>query len=161
LNDAWQKSTAADHHVSNEEVLAHRELYGPTARDVLRYNNARRVQDGLPKDGLAEDENGNLAPVYLLRYQPEAFGGEGAAAIAIGNPDTADNTAVIVPEMTTSVAGGTLDDSDAVNVYEESARTDLGKDTAVVMWMGYDARISARARCLFRDAARVGYRSRR
>ncbi len=125
--------TAADHHVSNEDVLAHPELYGLTARDVMRYNNARRVQDGLLKDGLAEDENGNLAPVYLLKYHPEAFGGEGAAAIAIGNPDTTDNTAVIVPGMTMSVAGGALDDSDAVNVYEESARADWGKDTAVVM----------------------------
>jgi pimeloyl-ACP methyl ester carboxylesterase len=93
----------------------------------------------LLKDGLARDERGRKADVYLLKYQPVAFNGEGGAAIAIGNPDTADNTAVMVPGMTSSVAGGTLGDSDALNVYEEAARADWNKDTAVVMWMGYDA----------------------
>ena len=35
----------------------------------------------------AEDEHGANPNVYLLKYQPEAFGGDGAAAIAMGNPD--------------------------------------------------------------------------
>ncbi|HKP39682.1 alpha/beta hydrolase [Mycobacterium sp.] len=88
--------TAADHHVSNEEVAAHPERYGLTATDITRYNNARRVQEGLLNDAIARDERGMKPDVYLLRYQPEAFNGEGAAAIAIGNPDTADNTAVVM-----------------------------------------------------------------
>src|SRR6516165_10907224 len=34
---------------------------------------------------------------------------------------------------------GTLANPDGVRLYEESARADWGKETAVVMWVGYDA----------------------
>ena len=36
-------------------------------------------------------------PVMLWKYEPLADNGQGRAAIAIGNPDYADNTTVIVP----------------------------------------------------------------
>ena len=74
-----------------------------------------------------------------MRYQPEAFGGEGAAAIAMGNPDTAANTAVLVSGAGANVREGTLADIDGVRVYEESNRADWANQTAVVMWVGYDA----------------------
>jgi pimeloyl-ACP methyl ester carboxylesterase len=77
--------------------------------------------------------------VFLLRYQPEAFGGEGAAAIALGNPDTAVNTAVLVKGLGSAVGVGMLSNPDGVRLYQEAARADSGKRTAVVMWVGYDA----------------------
>ena len=34
---------------------------------------------------------------FVMAYQPHAFGGDGIAAVAYGDPDTADHTAVYVP----------------------------------------------------------------
>ena len=105
---------------------------------ITRYNNARRTQEGLMASADAITERTNDHPaVFLLKYQPEAFGGAGAAAIAMGNPDTAANTAVLVSGAGTSVREGTLAKADGVRLYEESARADL-RQTAVVMWVGYD-----------------------
>ena len=74
-----------------------------------------------------------------MKYQPEAFEGVGSAAIAIGNPDTAANTAVLVDGSGSGMSEGTLADADGVRVYEESTRTDWAKETAVVIWVGYNA----------------------
>lgn len=54
---------------------------------MTRYANATRVQQGLDQNA---EHTG--APTLLWIYRPEAFGGQGRAAIAIGNPDTADDT---------------------------------------------------------------------
>jgi pimeloyl-ACP methyl ester carboxylesterase len=74
-----------------------------------------------------------------LKYQPAAFGGEGAGAIAIGNPDTAANTAVLVKGAATSLREGTLAEAEGKRLYQESTRADGGNRTAVVTWVGYNA----------------------
>lgn len=107
--------------------------------DAARYNNARRTQEGLAAAAAAKDLHGHPPEVFLLRYQPEAFGGEGAAAIAMGNPDTAANTAVLVSGAGANVREGTLAEPDGVHLYEESNHADWAKPTAVVVWVGYDA----------------------
>ncbi|MEV0671243.1 alpha/beta hydrolase [Mycobacterium sp. NPDC050441] len=134
-------SVAEAHHVSADEVQAHPEQYGLTARDMMRYHNAVEVQKAMDRYANdAVDSTGGQPPILLTKYDPEAFGGKGAAAIAIGNPDTADNTTVKVSGFTTSVKAGSLDNPDPVNLYNETSMA-AGKDTsnAVVMWMGYDA----------------------
>ena len=113
--------------------------YRVSVTDAVRYNNARRTREGLVASAGARDLRGHPPEVFLLRYQPEAFGGAGAAAIAIGNPDTAANTAVLVDGSGSGMSEGTLADSDGVRVYEESNRADWAKPTAVVMWVSYDA----------------------
>ena len=115
------------------------EQYAVSVTDAVRYNNARRTREGLAASAGARDLRGHRPEVLLLRYQPEAFGGVGAAVIAIGNPDTAANTAVLVDGSGSGVCAGTLADTDAVRLYEESNRADWGKQTAVVMWVAYDA----------------------
>jgi hypothetical protein len=125
--------------VSVDEVVANPARYGLTATDITRYNNASQTRKGLDASAKAVDEQGNPAEVFLLKYQPTAFGGDGAAAIAMGNPDKAANTAVLVKGLGSGVSAGTLANPDGVRLYEEAARADWGKDTAVVMWMGYDA----------------------
>ena len=116
------------------DVLGDPGKYGLTTRAVARYNNARRTQDGLLAAEGAVDRD-----VLLLKYQPEAFGGQGAAAIAMGNPDAAANTAVLVTGAGTGVPAGTLIKTEAVRLYQESAHADWGEQTAVVLWLGYDA----------------------
>ncbi|OBG29258.1 alpha/beta hydrolase [Mycobacterium sp. 852002-51057_SCH5723018] len=125
---------AASRGVSVSDVLGDPGRYGLTAVAVTRYTNARRAQQGLEAPGEQERSR-----VFLLKYQPEAFGGEGAAAIAIGNPDIAANTAVLVKGAGTGVREGTLAKTDGTRLYQESARADWGKETAVVLWLGYDA----------------------
>ncbi|CQD11615.1 alpha/beta hydrolase [Mycolicibacterium conceptionense] len=101
---------------------------------MTRYYNALKVRDGL--DHNAENTD---APTYLYVYEPEAFNGQGRAAISIGDPDSADNTAVVVPGTSHSVSEGWLSSDDAVNVYNETQRADPNKSNAVVAWMGYNA----------------------
>jgi len=127
---------AAVHHVSVDEVKAHPEDYGLTPRDVTRYTNAEKVQEGLDHD------SGDLtrhAPTFLYVYDPEAFDGKGRAAIAINNPDTAANTTVVVPGTSHSVKEGWLSTNDAANVFNETWKADPNRSTSVIAWMGYDA----------------------
>jgi hypothetical protein len=78
---------AGENRVSPDAVVANPQRYGLTPTDITRYNNAQRVKEGLDynaeigPDGKAKNE------VFLHTYQPEEFGGQGRAAIAIGNPD--------------------------------------------------------------------------
>jgi len=78
--------------------------------EMVRYYNAIKVRDGLEANRLTTGR-----PTYLYVYEPEAFKGQGRAAIAIGNPDTADNTAVVVPGTGNSVESGWLSGDDAAN----------------------------------------------
>ncbi len=121
--------------VMNDDL--HRPAGAPMA--IIRYNNAIRARDGLAASASAKDPQGNPTEVFLLTYRPEAFGGAGSAAIAIGDPDTAPNTAVLVDGAGSGVRAGTLADIDGVRVYEESNRADWARETAVVVWAGYDA----------------------
>lgn len=126
--------------VTKEEVLAHPEKYGMAGPMTDRYENANKVQDALDKDAVdAKNPYGKKPDVLLMKYDPVAFGGDGAAAIAIGNPDTAANTTVMVSGLTTSVSAGALSDGSGVNVYNEANKADWDDSTAVVQWMGYDA----------------------
>ena len=126
--------------VTKEEVLAHPEKYGMAGPMMDRYENAVKVQDALDKDAAdAKNAYGKRPDILLMKYDPEAFGGDGAAAIAIGDPDEAANTTVMVSGLTTSVSAGTLSDGSGVNVYNEANKADWDDSTAVVQWMGYDA----------------------
>jgi hypothetical protein len=122
--------------VSPDDVLRDPARYGLSATDVTRYQNADQTQQGLDRDA---DHGHN--PVFLFAYDPTAFGGKGRAAIAIGNPDLAKNTAVIVPGTSSSVKGGWLHDghNDALNLFGQANAADPRNPTAVIAWMGYDA----------------------
>lgn len=140
--------------VSADEVTANPGRYGLTEGDVTRYENASKTQEGLlhqlgAPDGesrryseITQQErlDKNFRPTMLWAYDPQAFDGKGKAAISIGNPDKAANTAVIVPGTSASVRDGWLSDghNDAMNLYDQSLHADPGNPTAVMSWMGYD-----------------------
>lgn len=93
------------------------------------------VVEGLPdpdRDGIP-----NPVDVNLIVYQPGAFGGDGAVAVSYGNPDTADNTAVIVPGITNDGTNIASQGKDAYTLYKGSNGND--GSTATIAWMGYDA----------------------
>jgi uncharacterized protein YukE len=141
MNDdlARVRDVAGRHGVSEDDVLTDPARYGLTHTDATRFYNARRTSDGLAHQRGPNPKNPR--PVLLWGYQPLADNAQGRAAIAIGNPDTAKNTAVIVPGTGSSVRDGWLADghNDAINLYDQSRLADPDDPTAVIMWMGYDA----------------------
>ncbi|HUO39218.1 MAG TPA: alpha/beta hydrolase, partial [Mycobacterium sp.] len=121
------------------DVFANPHKYGLSAGDITRYQNAVKTNQGVEHDKGADPDHPR--PVMLWAYDPLAYGGKGRAAIAIGNPDRAQNTAVIVPGTNSSVKGGWLYDghNDAINLYDQSVRADPTHSTAVIAWMDYNA----------------------
>jgi hypothetical protein len=108
-----------------------------SAADMTRYENAIQTRNGLNAN--ATNPDGTRNPVFLQTYDPEAFGGRGRAAVAIGNPDNADNTAVLVPGTGSSVRDGYLSHTDGQNLYNEVRHADPSKTNSVLVWMGYEA----------------------
>jgi WXG100 family type VII secretion target len=125
---------AAARSVTVDDVLAHPDRYGMNPQMMSRYHNALKVQEAL-----RVDHEKTRAPTFLQVYEPEEFKGDGRAAIAIGDPDRAANTAVVVPGTGNSVGSGWLEGDDATNLYNETKAADPSRSTAVVAWMGYDA----------------------
>ena len=78
-------------------------------------------------------------PAQLYAYDPDAFGGDGAVAIAVGDLDRADHVAVIVPGMDTDATSAGSQADRAAAVYEAArASAPLASD-ATLAWIGYDA----------------------
>ncbi|WP_237569072.1 alpha/beta hydrolase [Mycolicibacterium lacusdiani] len=118
-----------------DQLRANAERFGLTSAAVTRYDNALRVRSALA----ANSAKTGGVPAFLYVYEPETFGGEGRVAVAIGNPDEADNTTVVVPGVGNGVHTGWLSGDDAVNVYAETFAADPSRKLSVVAWMGYDA----------------------
>lgn len=127
--------------VDVSEILNDPSKYGLTSDDITRYTNAVQTRHGLDHDRTWTADGKNTAdrPVMLWAYDPLAFQGRGKAAIAIGNPDWARNTAVIVPGTGSSVKSGWLAGgrNDAAVLYDQSALADPDS-TSVIAWMGYE-----------------------
>ncbi len=73
----------------------------------------------------------------VLAYQPHAFGGDGIAAVAYGDPDTADHTAVYVPGI---MQDGTMIDENgaqALALYDQATLD--GASVSTIAWIGYDS----------------------
>jgi uncharacterized protein YukE len=151
------RRAAANAGVLNEAVLADPGKYGLTQTDVTRYRNAEQVELGIDFNGQPDGNHVPKNPIFLHTYQPEAFNGQGRAALAIGNPDEADNTTVMVPGTGNSVHDRYFAKPDALNVYHETQSADPTKKNSVVLWMGYDAPDSAAdLRIAQTDLARQG-----
>ncbi len=127
---------AAEYGVLVDDVAGEPERFGLSTSDIVRYANAHRVSEGLD---YTQSQTGT--DVYLFAYRPQEFGGQGRTAIAIGDPDHAGHTAVVVPGTGNNVANGWFTHSDdATNLYTETlAATGPGPGVSVLAWMGYDA----------------------
>jgi len=135
------ENVATTHRVPVGDIVAQPHRFGLRPNDVIRYSNALRV-----KQGLEYNRSQTGSEVLLLTYRPEEFNGQGRAAIAIGDPDTAAHTAVLVPGTGNSVASGWLErGDDAPLLYSETVAATgqpevaAGGAVSVLAWMGYDA----------------------
>ena len=106
--------------------------------------NAQAIEDAVRQ--ASEPKWADLdVDAFVMAYQPHAFGGDGIAAVAYGDPDTADHTAVYVPGI---MQDGTQIDENgaqALNLYEETVNSMLSEDppragsVSTIAWIGYDS----------------------
>jgi uncharacterized protein YukE len=97
--------------------------------DALAYARAQR-----------DPVTGRPMTASLLVYRPAAFGGQGRVAVAVGDVDRADNVAVLVPGLGSTV-GATLRDLTAAAA-RVTGRARAGwpaESTATIAWTAYDA----------------------
>ena len=95
--------TANRHRISDDKTSLERQLAGlnnqndpdGTVRSVLQ----SRLNDdnGILKEINAPQAGPPPVPTYVLAFDPHGQEGQTGVAISYGNPDTADNTAVVVP----------------------------------------------------------------
>ncbi|MFB7171268.1 alpha/beta hydrolase [Streptomyces sp. NPDC056254] len=101
--------------------------------DRYNYRNLTTLKDRLEKTDSGPPDK----QMYLLGYGTEK---DGRAIVAMGNPDTARHTAVLVPGTDNQLDnyGGQLD---RIGKLQDSARKSAapGEDVAVISWMDYDA----------------------
>lgn len=115
-----------------------------SASDQRWLENAQSIETALAQASLPPYA-GLDVDAFVVAYQPHAFGGDGIAAVAYGDPDTADHTAVYVPGI---MQDGTYIDengSQALNLYEETVNSLLLEDppregaVSTIAWIGYDS----------------------
>ncbi len=85
---------------------------------------------------------GDRGPAQLVVYDSTAFGGQGRAAIAVGDLTTATNVAVVVPGITNSPSSMSGGVDLAADLREEALRQAPQESTAAVAWYGYDIPVS-------------------
>lgn len=104
-------------------------------------SNALTVRWRLRKLRKLEDPvTGEPVVAQLIVFDPQAYEGDGRAAVAIGDIDSADNVAFLVPGLGSNINkswGGLT--TNAHRVMDLARRRDPHRTTAVVAWMGYDA----------------------
>jgi len=106
----------------------------------LRDNCAAVLREIEIARGATDSHSFEPVAVLLLVFDPYAFGGEGRAAVAVGDVDKADNVAFLVPGLNSNIRHslrGLL--GNAALITSESRRAEPSATTATVAWMGYDA----------------------
>lgn len=111
-----------------------------TEREKAVLRNAEAAAAARDEAEQARDpRTGEPVPVGLLVYDPAAFGGDGAVAVSVGDPDTADDVSVLVPGLGTDGADIPGLTEHATSVYEAARDADPGASHASIAWIGYDA----------------------
>ena len=102
--------------------------------------NARSAQDAIDTIETGIDPV-TRQPVssQLYLYDPAAFDGDGAVAVAAGNLDAADNVSVVVPGFGTDGESAPYQAARALTLYESSRFLATGETNASMFWIGYDA----------------------
>ena len=124
---------AVDRDTANQ--LALRTYLGENVNQRLDHGNSWHDRAVNLLDRLEAAESGP-APLYLLAFDPL---GDGKAAVAIGNPDTAAHTALLVPGVGTELDGirGQISRAEALR-NTAGAFAGPGEQVSVIAWLGYD-----------------------
>ncbi|GAB2881694.1 alpha/beta hydrolase [Nocardioides pacificus] len=135
-DEANRVSLARDLH--ELEMLEDQDLLTRDEEAALR--NARAADQALRRMADTVDPRTfDQVPAQLYVYDPDAFGGDGRVAVAVGDLATAQNIAVTVPGLGTDAASAPGLADRAVSVYEAARADDGASSTASMLWIGYDA----------------------
>lgn len=97
-----------------------------------RLDNALRLDEQLnERDGARKGKE-----LYLLGYDSK---GDGRAIVAMGNPDTAAHTGVLVPGTNTDMNAVPGQVTRISKLQSAAEKTSDGEDVAMISWIGYDA----------------------
>lgn len=102
-------------------------------RDRFMLDSMNKLKDRLDKADVAPAEK----QLLLLGIDPEKR--DGRAIVAMGDPDTADHTAVLVPGTATDLSSmpGQIDRIDKMQ--HSASASSNGESVSVISWLGYDA----------------------
>lgn len=110
-----------------------------TEDEKTRFKNASAADEARREIAKSKDPSTNLPYVaQIYAYDPMAFGGDGAIAMAVGDLDTARNVSVSVPGLTSSATSAAGNAQDVVNLHQAASYSG-GSSTASMFWIGYDA----------------------
>jgi hypothetical protein len=117
------------------------EEHGLLTADEERWlENARSARDALDTIGSGLDPvTREPVPAQLYLYDPAAFEGDGAVAVAAGALDTADNVSVVVPGFGTDGESAPYQAARALTLHEASRFLATDETNASMFWIGYDA----------------------
>lgn len=130
-------------------------LTAPPPSTALQANNLRRLQADLLSDNAStvamavgvsaalEQAQRDGGGAQLLVYESASSGGQGRAAIGVGDISTADNVAVMVPGITNAPSDMSGGIANAIALRTATAEQSPGDATAVVAWYGYDIPLSS------------------
>lgn len=111
-----------------------------TADEEAWLENARAAQEALALIEREVDQHtGEPVPAQLYAYDPTAFDGDGAVAVAAGELGSADNVAVTVPGFGTDGESAVVQGDRALTVYQSARFLDGTRSVASMSWIGYDA----------------------
>lgn len=124
-----------DHYnrIKLDDELARAEACDPTVSD--RLVDLRAVRDTIDED-----------PNRMLMLLDTQSGAQTHAAVAVGNPDTADHVSVTTPGLNTTVGGAIGAMTDEGDTMKSTAEAQLdrtaghqGETVSTIAWIGYDA----------------------
>ena len=113
----------------------------PAGRPPWLLGTCLAVADALGHARAQRDPvTGRRLSASLLVYRPAAFGGQGRAAVAVGDVSRADNVAVLVPGLGSTVGAALRDlTATAARVTALARVTSPQESTATIAWTAYDA----------------------
>ncbi|HEX2133459.1 MAG TPA: alpha/beta hydrolase [Actinophytocola sp.] len=113
----------------------------PALADLLdqRQDVTRQLENAeAAEQRVAEATEASPDGAYVLSYDPVGPGAqEGLLAVAYGNPDLADNVAVVVPGTGSTLTSFPNGDASALRAQMDAAAPDARNVT--IAWLGYDA----------------------
>ncbi|MFD5224895.1 alpha/beta hydrolase [Microbacterium sp. NPDC058342] len=110
-----------------------------TPEEKQRLTNARATRKALTyADGYTMPGTGDQPGGQLWLYDPDAFGGEGRVAVAIGDLDTADDVSIQIPGIRTDMTSVGDYTTEASHLYESARYNGDGSSVATMFWLGYD-----------------------
>lgn len=126
-----------DEDIERLEAIPEESLTGAERRQL---ENARETQKSLDMISAQRDPHtGKILQPSLLLYQPGAYRGDGAVAIAVGNVASADHVATFVPGFDSEMKAASDNVRGTLDLYNATREAGgPGESVAAVYWLGYD-----------------------